>query len=458
VIMEDENVRVVQAKTLQKISDDVKALAKRTENPGATPAGTAVLMGAFLQNFTDLLSIQTDALMTNAVKNKINALTNTCLEKLTFLAKEGAHSEDSCEKLKDACIYFLRRKRETEACKIAEIFKYMAFNHKELRGFIIKLLGMIGCVAMKSKQTQLGLQCTDSIISTLHNLEPEDKEIETTALNNLQELASMAGRMRDEALFSAVISKIAVHYSTEKVVLQGQEMVDFLLALMFIAADRRYVNALPILRWMTMLLVHDPSMSKEQKLSFLTEWCVLAAQMASRNWEVITKTLLDGIFVFLTREKDSDLTRKVMVSLSAHFAMHCRWEGIERSFKMYKPWYNFLLVVFDKAVNDGTLPEPEKLRNMKFILRNQRDLLVTVARLRMEEEYTLFSKWMEMWMLETKNNPRRQKRARRFVQLTAQFWHMTQPRSSQKQWPLMKSIFEPSAISQRYWNLLTKIV
>ena len=151
-MLDDENVRVVQAKALQKVADDVKKLTRQAEQAGLSPVASDVLMRGFLQDGAALLEMQTDALMTNAVKNKINRLTDICLDNVRQLAEKGAHSEGACEQLKDACIYFLRRKREEDACKIAEIFKYMAYNHKELRGFILKLLGMIGCVAMKSRQ------------------------------------------------------------------------------------------------------------------------------------------------------------------------------------------------------------------------------------------------------------------------------------------------------------------
>jgi hypothetical protein len=457
-MLDDENVRVVQAKALQKVADDVKALTKQAGQAGLTPAAGDALMRGFLQDGADLLEMQTDALMTNAVKNKINRLTDLCLDNVRQLAEKGIHSEGSCEKLKDACIYFLRRKREQDACKIAEIFKYMAYNHKELRGFILKLLGMIGCVAMKSKQTQLALQCVDVIMSSMHDLQAGDEEIEHTALDMLQELAAMAGRMRDEAAFNAVISKVAVHYATEKVVLVGRRLEAFLLDLMFIAADRRYVNSLPMLRWISLRLVRNASTSREEQKKFLLEWSVLAAQMANRNWFNETKILLDGIFIFLTREQEMELTRTVLTSLAGQFQMHSQWDGFAGSFKIYKAWHNYLLVVLDRAVLGKYADEEERLDDIRFILRNQRDMLVLTARLTMQEEQVLFHQWLQLWLEENKGNPRRQKRVRRFVQLTAQFWHMTQPKSSKKQWPLLQDIFEPSALSKKYWHYLTQVV
>ena len=65
---------------------------------------------------------------------------------------------------------------------------------------------------------------------------------------------------------------------------------------------------------------------------------------------------------------------------------------------------------------------------------------------------------IKVWLEEQQHNPRRQKRARRFVQMTAQFWHMTQPQSSKKQWPLLQDLFEPSALSTKYWHYLTQVV
>ena len=457
-MLDDENVRVVQAKALQKVADDVKKLTRQAEQAGLSPAASDVLMRGFLQDGAALLEMQTDALMTNAVKNKINRLTDICLDNVRQLAEKGAHSEGACEQLKDACIYFLRRKREEDACKIAEIFKYMAYNHKELRGFILKLLGMIGCVAMKSRQTQLALQCVDVIMSSMHALQTGDEEIEHTALDMLQELAAMAGRMRDEAAFNAVLSKVAVHYATEKVVLVGRRLEAFLLDLMFIAADRRYVNSLPMLRWISLRLVRNGSTSREEQKKFLLEWSVLAAQMANRNWFNETKTLLDGIFIFLTREREMELTKTVMTSLASLFQMHSQWDGFDGAFKIYKAWHNFLLVVLDQAVLGKYTDETERLDDIRFILRNQRDMLVLTARLTMQEEQVLFHRWLQLWLEETQGNPRRQKRVRRFVQLTAQFWHMTQPKSSKKQWPQLQDIFEPSVLPKKYWHYLTQVV
>ena len=218
------------------------------------------------------------------------------------------------------------------------------------------------------------------------------------------------------------------------------------------------MNSLPMLRWISLRLVRNGSTSREEQKKFLLEWSVLAAQMANRNWFNETKTLLDGIFIFLTREREMELTKTVMTSLASQFQMHSQWDGFDGAFKIYKAWHNFLLVVLDQAVLGKYTDETERLDDIRFILRNQRDMLVLTARLTMQEEQVLFHRWLQLWLEETQGNPRRQKRVRRFVQLTAQFWHMTQPKSSKKQWPQLQDIFEPSVLPKKYWHYLTQVV
>ena len=148
---EDENLRVIPAKKMKAVTERIKAASAQMEQADLSAAAAVPLMSVFLKALSELLIMQTDTLMTNAVKNKFQQLLELCLTHTEVLAARGYCSEDSCELLKDASIYFLRRQREKEACRVADVFKPLAAQHKERLDFIFHLVGMIGCLAMKEK-------------------------------------------------------------------------------------------------------------------------------------------------------------------------------------------------------------------------------------------------------------------------------------------------------------------
>lgn len=454
---DEENLKVVHASTLQKIAEQVKALTKQAQTENLGQDTMDALMDGFLLNFNKLLVLQTDAVMTGAIKAKIIALVDTCLGNLEDLAESGAHCAGACGKLKDACIYFLRRQQEETACKVVGIFKHIAFQHKDLRAYILDVLGMLSGVAMKSGLRHLGLECADVIIASMHNLQPGEEADEEAALKMLQCIANVAARMRDEANFEAVVLKVTQHYTKEKRVLVGSHILGFLLELLFTAADRRYLSVLPKLRELSLLLVHHSDISLQEKERFLSEWSVLAAQIARRDWPDVTKLLLDSICIFLRHERSSALTQAVMLNFTTHIQMHSQWGGFAVAFYTYRSWNNFTLVLLEQCVNDRHQDE-ECLDLAKCIFRCQREVVVNSARLTMKEEQTIFKEWLNLWLEQVQGNASRIKRVRRFVQMTAQFWHMTQPISSKKQWPLMQELFNPPSIPQKYWQLLKRIV
>jgi len=457
VDFEDETLKVVHVSTLQKISNQIKALIKSDQGDESTPEQRKAVMNGFLIQLRALLRVQTDALMTKAVKGKIDGLTETCTDHLQDLAAEGVYSAGFCAELNEICIYFMRRQREPEACRVAAIFKHLAFHHKDLRENILHLLGLTGCVALKSNMKDLAGECVDVILACMHDMQPGEEEDENVALQMLQNIGAMAGRMRDEALFAMVMKKVREHYLLEKQVLVGTRLMSFLLDMMFVASDRRYLETLSLLMKMSSLLIRKESVTLEQKKGFLREWGILAAQMAKRNWYDVTKLLHDGICVFLSREKDLNLTKEVMANFALHFVIHARWDGFANAFKMYHAWHNFQLTCLDQCVRSRQ-QEEKCFEGAACIFCNMRDTVTNVARITMKEEREVYREWLDLWLEETKGNVKRQKRLRRFVQMTAQYWHMTQPASSSKQWPYMRSIFEPSVISPAYWQLLKESV
>ena len=67
-------------------------------------------------------------------------------------------------------------------------------------------------------------------------------------------------------------------------------------ALMFISADRRYTDILPMLRWLNLRLCRNENVTEELLLPFLRGWACLAAQAARRGWHDAANQLLNGLF------------------------------------------------------------------------------------------------------------------------------------------------------------------
>lgn len=64
---------------------------------------------------------------------------------------------------------------------------------------------------------------------------------------------------------------------------------------------------------------------------------------------------MDGLFVFLVREKDFALTRSTLMNIALHFQMYAGWDGFANAFKLYAPWQNFMLVYLIRLFPAGAV-------------------------------------------------------------------------------------------------------
>lgn len=232
-------------------------------------------------------------------------------------------------------------------------------------------------------------------------------------------------------------------------------MVEFLLTLFFTASDRRYVNALPMLRWMSLLLTNNKSLTAGELQYFVREWTQLITQIARRKWENETRQLMDGLFVFLVREKDFALTRSTLMNIALHFQMYAGWDGFANAFKLYAPWQNFMLVLLDQAVSSRR-SQQQREQIGSLVLRTQRDLITAVARLTMQEEMTVYGEWLQFGLSAAKSE-KNKIRVRRLVQLTVGYWASQQPRTSREQLKHLLYVFEPDLVKGKYLELLEKV-
>lgn len=453
--MAEESTRIVHGPTLKNLLDNVTKLEKQTQKKDLTTEEKSVLAEQFLGCLLEALAMQAEAVMSQSVKEQMALTIERIVRRLKILAEQGVSCEGCLEKLKNGCISFMRAKHEVLAKDIVTVFQPILLTNPKMRAEGIRKLGILGCLAMKDGLPEVTMQCVNIILLVSNELTKNDASLERNLLQMLQDTAVMAARMRDEAIFSAIVSKTVIRYSVEKTVYAGDKMVEFLLTLFFTAADRRYLNTLPMLRWMSLLLTNNKSLSSDDLQYFAREWTQLIAQIARRKWEPETKQLLDGLFVFLIREKNFILTRNTVMNVAMHFQMYAGWDGFASAFKIYTPWHNFMLVLLDKAANKRSSQE-EQERLGSFVLRTQRSLISAVARQTMQEEMQVYSQWLELGIAAAKSTKNKD-RSRRMVQMTVGYWTSQQPRTSKGQLKHLAHIFDPDLVKDKYLTVLERI-
>ena len=432
--MAEESTRIVHGPTFKNLLDNVTKLEKQTQKKDLSSDEKSVLAQDLLSCLLDALDMQSEAVMSQSVKEQMSLTIERIVRRFKLLAEQGIACEACLEKLKNSCIYFMRAKHEILAKEIVAVFQPVLVTNSHLRAEGIRKLGMLGCLAMKDGLPEVTIQCANIVVIVSNELTETDADLEQELLQMLQDMAVMAARMRDEARFSAIVSKAVVRYSAESTVYAGSKMVEFLLTLFFTASDRRYVNALPMLRWMSLLLTNNKSLTAGELQYFVREWTQLIAQIARRKWENETRQLMDGLFVFLVREKD--------------FAF-------ANAFKIYAPWQNFMLVLLDQAVSSRR-SQQQREQIGSLVLRTQRDLITAVARLTMQEEMTVYGEWLQFGLSAAKSE-KNKIRVRRLVQLTVGYWASQQPRTSREQLKHLLYVFEPDLVKGKYLELLEKV-
>lgn len=453
--MAEESTRIVQGATLKNLLDNVTKLEKQTQKKDL-PADEKEMLGEQLLSYLlNALALQAEAVLSQNFKEELALIIARIVGHFKLLAEQGFVCEACLEKLKQSCIYSIRVKKETLAKELVTVFQPVLLNNAQLRAEGILKLGMLGCLAMKEGFPEVTLHCANILIIVSYEITKEDTTLEIDLLQMLQNMAVMAARMHDEAGFEAIVSKTVVRYSAKNSIYAGTKMVDFLLTLFFTAADRRYIDTLPMLRWMSLLLTKHKLLPAKEIQYFVREWTQLIAQIARREWEDETKQLLEGLFTFLIREKNFALTRSALMNISLHFQMYAGWDSFARAFKIYLAWQNFMLLLLDQAVNSRRSEEQRKQIG-SLVLRTQRDWIAAVARQTMQEEMQIYGQWLQLG-IETAKSEKNKIRMRLMIQLTVTYWAMQQPRTSREQLKHLRYIFEPDLLKDKYLNLLEQV-
>ena len=403
---------------------------------------------------------------------------------LNQMVENEEYSQELAVKLKDGGLYYLRSGEDDTAEKFMGIFRRTLQSHPSVREDLFKQAGFLGCMAFKRDMPRLGRFCGEAILSGLRLLAPEEMEISEQGYLQFKNVTDTAAHTRNELDFREIVNALRHYWEANRIVVTPG-LLAVLSDILFVAADRRQINALTTACSLSRTVLCHKSADPVMRQRFVMEWSGTSAQIAQRGWNEECEVLLKYLCLCLGSLRDTGLIKKVMADVSVHMQMQSKWDDFETAFRLYYPCQLFALVMLrwgmrryrrvlqaekvleaEAAVQDsGLLNQVERklelleekenaLDLVRFVLRNVRDTVAACARLLMKEEWELYAAWQREWLAASSGNKKRQERIRLFMQMAAEYWHDTQPSRSRKQWEFMAEVTAPSLLTEEQMELI----
>ena len=406
---------------------------------------------------------------------------------LNQMVESEEYSQELAAKLKDGGLYYLRSGEEETAEKFMGIFRRTLQSHPSVREDLIKQAGFLGCMAFKRNMPRLGRFCGEAILSGLRLLGQEELELIEQGYLQFKNVTDTSARTRNEPDFREIVNALYHYWNNNKITVTPG-LLSVLSGLLFVAADRRQINALKTVCSLGRNVLRKSAGDPVMRQQFVMEWGGTAAQIAQRGWEEECGLLLKHLCLCLGDLRDIGLIKKAMADVSIHMQMQSKWDNYETAFRLYYPCHLLALVMLrwgmrryrralqverimevEAAVQDyGIMDHVERklelqdekekaLDIIRFVLRNARDTAAACARLLMKEEWEIYATWQQEWLSVAPGKDRLREKILLFMQMTAEYWHTTQPSRSKKQWEFMAEVVNPSLLSDKHRELIKEV-
>lgn len=403
---------------------------------------------------------------------------------LNQMLESGQFGAELTAKLKEGGFYFLRSGEEDNTEKFMSVYRQTLQGYPESREELLKQAGLFGCMAFKQEMPVLGRGCAQAIVSGIHMAGGDNANELNDAWLYLKNVADMAARTRNEDAFRDIITSLRKYWNDRNIAVTSG-LLTTLSDLLFVAADRRQIDALTVACSLACDVLRHTSVDPVMRQRFFMEWSSTAAQIAQRGWEEESRVLLQYLCLCLGSVRDITLIKKAMADVSVHMQMQTKWDDFETAFRLYYPCQLFALVMLrwglrryhralqtEKAIEmeeaareSGVMGQVEQkmelldekenaLDMIRLVLRNGRDLAAACARLLMKDEWELYVVWQREWLSAVEGNHKRQERIRLFMQMVAEYWRSTQPSRSKKQWEFMAEVASPALLEEEHSELI----
>ena len=203
---------------------------------------------------------------------------------LNQMVEKEEYSQELAAKLKDGCLYFLRSREEETVERFMGIFRKALQIHPSVRETLIMQAGFLGCMAFKKDMPRLGRLCGETILNGLRLLGPEDGELSECGYLQFKNVTNTAVRTYNSQEFRELVTALNRYWEENKITVTPG-LLSVLSDLLFVAADRRQINALTTSCSLSRDVLRQNSADPVMRQRFVLEWSGTAAQIAQRGWE-----------------------------------------------------------------------------------------------------------------------------------------------------------------------------
>lgn len=403
---------------------------------------------------------------------------------LNQMLESGKYGEVLAAKLKEGGFYFLRCGEEDNTEKFMTVYRRVLQGYPDKREELLKQAGLFGCMAFKQGMPDFGRACGQTIVSGIRMAGNEEAQALGDVWMYLRNVADTAARTRNDNAFREIVASLQ-NYWNDRNVTVTLGLLTTLSDLLYVAADRRQINALKTSCSISRKVLRHTSVDPAMRQRFVMEWSSTAAQIVQRGWEEESSVLLKYLCLCLGSLKDAGLIKKAMAEASVHMQMQSKWDNFETAFRLYFPCQWFSLVILRWGMRryrrvlqvesvlerEGAEPDSDILNQVerkmelaeekdnaldviRFVLRNARDMAAACARLLMKDEWEIYSVWQQVWLSVVPGREKRNDKIRLFMQLVVEYWRSTQPSRSNKQWDYMKEVVTPSLLTDYHLELI----
>ncbi|MEG0831510.1 MAG: hypothetical protein RSF75_04100 [Acidaminococcaceae bacterium] len=377
-------------------------------------------------------------------------LLNMAVRRFKIMVEHGAWSADFMVRLKSIAMVALRSEQQLLLADAILIYQPILLSHHEVRLDGVRDLGIIACLALKASFLEAAENCAKIILILNRVVEPAEEELNNTILQMLTDIMTMTARIKSESTYCTILQQTLKSFEGKVTTPASNLLSEFLLTILFAAADRKWEQGLVVVDRFVQWLVRRKVLNSVDRKKIVYEWILMIGQITRRNWYAIANHMMLSLFSFLAKSRDRKATLQGIRQMAGSMQMYAAWDGFEKAFKAYYVWQIALLVLLDLSVKQYKNKKDDSLEVAQSILRILRDVVVHISRLALDQpEATVFSRWFELWQA-TKAPQHVKVRAQRLLQLTAQYWAQLQPQKSKNKMPHMIQIFQPNLIDERY--------
>lgn len=437
-----------RAKRLESLTNAINEIEKKIQNVSK-------------MNKTEKVNIALELLeaIDTGVDLASEPLQKMAVRRFNDIVECGGWTPKMLVRIKAICMISVRCHNINLLKGLLPVYQPILTAKLELQKNGLQDLTLLACLALKSGMPQIAEQAAKIILNVYSETRVagennNEKFEELDFLKLLKDILTTAARVKEKVIFLNVLRNITNSLLEKSELPTVVDMGSFYSAALFAAADKRWQEALPILKNLLGWMQKFKILKEAERQKLVYEWIQIIVQMARRNWSETAEQLLKLLLCFMSSIKNQRELLQYLRMLAVSMQMQVGRDSFANAFKIYFYWQLAMGVMINKAVKNYKRKPDNSQFLFEAILRMLQDMIIHVARLDVEKrEADIFSEWYELWL--NCQAPRHiKRRGQLVVQLTAKYWEKLQEDQCKTQIPHLIHIYQPSLIQEEHRVLL----